>query len=232
MKIGFNLLLWTGHVTEANDALFPKLKAVGFDGVEIPIFDTSDPKHFSAVGRTIRDNGLECTAVTVLPDEAHNAISADAEIAGSHRSPQDASSSARTTPACRPSAGRIIRCWRSSRANIRARRNSNTPPRSTARSRRWPDRPASVVRDRGAQPLRVAPPQHDGAGRQLRPPRQPSELRHDVRHLPREHRGEGSCRRHRDPSGPPENSTTSTFPKTTAEPQDAATPRSRKRSAN
>jgi D-psicose/D-tagatose/L-ribulose 3-epimerase len=78
MKIGFNLLLWTGHVTEANYALFPKLKAVGFDGVEIPIFDTSDPKHFSAVGRTIRDNGLECTAVTVLPDEAHNAISADA----------------------------------------------------------------------------------------------------------------------------------------------------------
>lgn len=75
MKIGFNLLLWTGHVTEDNFSLFPKLKAVGYDGVEIPIFDTSDPEHFKKVGQAIRDNGLECTAVTILPDEPHNAIS-------------------------------------------------------------------------------------------------------------------------------------------------------------
>lgn len=77
MKIGFNLLLWTGHVTEDNFSLFRKLKAVGYDGVEIPIFDTSDPGHFKKVGQAIRDNGLECTAVTILPDEPHNAISAD-----------------------------------------------------------------------------------------------------------------------------------------------------------
>ena len=43
MKIGFNLLLYTGHVTEDNFALFPKLKEIGYDGVEIPIFDASDP---------------------------------------------------------------------------------------------------------------------------------------------------------------------------------------------
>jgi D-psicose/D-tagatose/L-ribulose 3-epimerase len=78
MKIGFNLLLWTGHVTEENHALFPKLKALGYDGVEIPVFDASNPGHFAGVGRVLRDNGLECTAVTVLPDEAHNAISPDA----------------------------------------------------------------------------------------------------------------------------------------------------------
>lgn len=78
MKIGFNLLLWTGHVTEANYELFPKLKKVGYDGVEFPIFDASDPSHYRAVGQVIRDAGLECTAVTVLPDEEHNAISAEA----------------------------------------------------------------------------------------------------------------------------------------------------------
>ncbi|MFZ4763822.1 MAG: sugar phosphate isomerase/epimerase family protein [Roseimicrobium sp.] len=78
MKIGFNLLLWTGHVTEDNFSLLPKLKAVGYDGVEIPIFDTSDPAHFVTIGRALKDNGLECTAVTILPDEAHNAISPDA----------------------------------------------------------------------------------------------------------------------------------------------------------
>lgn len=75
MKIGFNLLLWTGHVTEANYGTIEKLKAAGYDGVEVPIFDVSNPAHFKGVGQVLKDNGLECTAVTVLPDEAHNAIS-------------------------------------------------------------------------------------------------------------------------------------------------------------
>jgi D-psicose/D-tagatose/L-ribulose 3-epimerase len=79
MKIGFNLLLWTGHVTESDFHLFSKLKAVGYDGVEFPIFDVSNPAHFTKVGQAIKDNGLQCTAVTVLPDEAHNAISPDAK---------------------------------------------------------------------------------------------------------------------------------------------------------
>lgn len=78
MKIGFNLLLWTGHVTDADFHLFDKLKAAGYDGVEIPIFDVSSPAHFASVGKVLKDNGLECTAVTVLPDEAHNAISPEA----------------------------------------------------------------------------------------------------------------------------------------------------------
>ena len=79
MKIGFNLLLWTGHVTEENYSLFPALKSVGYDGVEIPIFDVSNPAHFKQIGQAMKDNGLEATAVTVLPDEAHNAISPDAK---------------------------------------------------------------------------------------------------------------------------------------------------------
>ncbi len=78
MKVGFNLLLWTGHVTENDFPTIEKLKAAGYDGVEIPIFDVSDPAHFKQVGQVIKDNGLEATAVTVLPDEAHNAISPDA----------------------------------------------------------------------------------------------------------------------------------------------------------
>ncbi len=78
MKIGFNLLLWTGHVTEENFPVIEKLKAAGYDGVEIPIFDVSNPAHFKQIGQVLKDNGLQCTAVTVLPDEEHNAISANA----------------------------------------------------------------------------------------------------------------------------------------------------------
>ncbi|MEZ5305045.1 MAG: sugar phosphate isomerase/epimerase [Verrucomicrobiales bacterium] len=78
MKIGFNLLLWTTHFGEENFPVLEKLKAVGYDGVEVPIFDTSDPEHFKKMGQVLKDNGLECTAVTVCPDEAHSAISPDA----------------------------------------------------------------------------------------------------------------------------------------------------------
>ena len=76
MKIGFNLLLWTPFVEEEHFHLLEKLKATGYDGVEIPLFG-GDPAHYRKVGEAIRDNGLECTAVTVIPDEERNPISPD-----------------------------------------------------------------------------------------------------------------------------------------------------------
>jgi D-psicose/D-tagatose/L-ribulose 3-epimerase len=75
MKVGFNLLLWTTHFVESQFDILTKLKNTGYDGVEIPIFDNSDPGHFKKIGQALKDNGLESTAVTVCPDEAHNAIS-------------------------------------------------------------------------------------------------------------------------------------------------------------
>ena len=39
MKTGFNLLLWTTHVAEQHLPLLAKLKACGYDGVEIPLFE-------------------------------------------------------------------------------------------------------------------------------------------------------------------------------------------------
>jgi len=77
MKIGFNMLLWTGHVTEDDFPLFKDIKKAGYDGVEIPLFG-GDPAHFKKVGKAIKDNGLGCTSVTVIPDEEHNPVSPDA----------------------------------------------------------------------------------------------------------------------------------------------------------
>ncbi|MEZ5935677.1 MAG: sugar phosphate isomerase/epimerase family protein [Alphaproteobacteria bacterium] len=76
MKTGFNLLLWTTHVTSEHVHLFETLKTTGYDGVEIPIFEGT-PEHFRTIGEAIRNAGLACTSVTVLPDEAHSAISPD-----------------------------------------------------------------------------------------------------------------------------------------------------------
>ncbi|MHC4226113.1 MAG: sugar phosphate isomerase/epimerase family protein [Planctomycetota bacterium] len=77
MKVGFNMLLWTTHVTDDDLPLLKSIKEAGYDGVEIPIF-AGDPEHFEKVGKAIKDNGLGCTSVTVIPDEEHNPLSADA----------------------------------------------------------------------------------------------------------------------------------------------------------
>jgi len=77
MKVGFNMLLWTGHVTEDDFPHMESIKKAGYDGVEIPIFG-GEPEHFEKVGKAIKDNGLGCTSVTVIPDEEHNPISAEA----------------------------------------------------------------------------------------------------------------------------------------------------------
>jgi D-psicose/D-tagatose/L-ribulose 3-epimerase len=76
MKVGFNMLLWTTHVTEEAFPLLEAIKKVGYDGVEIPLFE-GQPEHFEKVGKAIKDNGLGCTSVTVIPDEEHNPVSAD-----------------------------------------------------------------------------------------------------------------------------------------------------------
>jgi len=76
MKIGFNLLIWTTHVTEAHFPLFEKLKAVGYDGVEVPLFE-GDVAHFEKVGQALKDAGLLSTTVTCIPDAESSVISSD-----------------------------------------------------------------------------------------------------------------------------------------------------------
>jgi D-psicose/D-tagatose/L-ribulose 3-epimerase len=76
MKIGMNLLLWTPVVTEEHFGIFGKLKATGFDGVEVPLF-SGDVAHYKRVAQALKDNGLACTTCTVMPDEQHNPISAE-----------------------------------------------------------------------------------------------------------------------------------------------------------
>jgi D-psicose/D-tagatose/L-ribulose 3-epimerase len=78
MKYGMNMLLWTDTVTEAHRPVLEKLKGMGYDGVELPIFDLN-PDKFAAVGVWLDDLGLERTAVTCRgPDD--NPISSDAAV--------------------------------------------------------------------------------------------------------------------------------------------------------
>lgn len=78
MRIGMNLLLWTTHVTEDHFPVLGQLKAAGFDGVEIPIFE-GDEAHYRRLGQELDRLGLARTAVTVVGPEA-SPISPDASV--------------------------------------------------------------------------------------------------------------------------------------------------------
>jgi D-psicose/D-tagatose/L-ribulose 3-epimerase len=78
MKFGMNLLLWTGEINEGLLPVLEKLKKIGYDGVEVPIFG-GEPASFKPWAKRLDDIGLARTAVTIRT-EPDNPISADAKI--------------------------------------------------------------------------------------------------------------------------------------------------------
>lgn len=77
MKYGMNLLLWSGEVDEALLPTVEKLKGLGYDGVELPLFNLD--LDYAGLGKRLDDMGLERTAVTVRNVE-DNPISSDAKV--------------------------------------------------------------------------------------------------------------------------------------------------------
>ena len=73
MKIGMCMFLWTTHVTADHEALLRDIKATGFDGVEVPIFE-GDPDHYARLGALLDRIGLGRTAVAAMGDPAMNLI--------------------------------------------------------------------------------------------------------------------------------------------------------------
>ena len=78
MKIGMNLLLWTTTIDEDLFPIFDKLKAAGYDGVEVPIGD-EDTGNYRKVGQRLKELGLGCTSVTSVFEDG-NPASSDPKI--------------------------------------------------------------------------------------------------------------------------------------------------------
>jgi D-psicose/D-tagatose/L-ribulose 3-epimerase len=76
MKVGFCMLLWSTHVTEQHLPLLAGIKAAGYDGIEVPTFG-GDPAHYAWLRGKLADEGLEATAVGVMPGEGHSLVSDD-----------------------------------------------------------------------------------------------------------------------------------------------------------
>lgn len=79
MKIGFCMLLWTTHVTEKHRPILEALKATGYDGIEVPVFEGT-PDHYAAIGRMLDEIGLDRTTITVVPTPDKNPIDKDAAV--------------------------------------------------------------------------------------------------------------------------------------------------------
>ena len=75
MKTGMNLLLWATHVTGDHFPILAKLKKVGYEGVEIPIFE-GDVEHYKKIRKELDNQGLACTSVGLMTPEA-NPIASD-----------------------------------------------------------------------------------------------------------------------------------------------------------
>jgi D-psicose/D-tagatose/L-ribulose 3-epimerase len=78
MKIGINLYLWADHMDDGLLPVLEFLKRIGYDGVEVPIFDL-DESSWELWGGRLDDLGLERTANTVIAPE-HNPLSPDPDI--------------------------------------------------------------------------------------------------------------------------------------------------------
>lgn len=77
MRFGMNLFLWTADLTEEMAPVLEALAEIGFDGVEVPIFDTM--LDYADWGRRIADLGLDVTAVAARTPET-NPVSPDPAV--------------------------------------------------------------------------------------------------------------------------------------------------------
>jgi len=65
MKTGVNLMLWTGSFSRNDIPLIAKVKKLGFDSVELPLFNL-EIVDIPATRKALADSGLGCTACTVI----------------------------------------------------------------------------------------------------------------------------------------------------------------------
>ncbi len=78
MKFGANTLIWSESFGPDQFPLLPRIKAAGLDGVELPIFHLPGLQT-AAIRRALSDEGLGCTACTVIP-RGLSLVAADAAL--------------------------------------------------------------------------------------------------------------------------------------------------------
>lgn len=78
MKIGLNLLLWDATITDKHIEVMEKLAAMGYDGIEFPVF-SFDKAQSKRLRKELDRLKLKCTITSCVPPDA-NPTSADATV--------------------------------------------------------------------------------------------------------------------------------------------------------
>lgn len=65
-RLGVHLMVWSGNIGADEMALFPRISEMGYNGVEVPIFDPA-ALDTTAVRQACVNSGLACTASTAMP---------------------------------------------------------------------------------------------------------------------------------------------------------------------
>lgn len=74
MKVGINTLVLGAQPWTIDDRIFARLKMVGFDGIEMPIFE-GQPSDYADLGKRLDAAGLERTFVAIISDDDMNPVS-------------------------------------------------------------------------------------------------------------------------------------------------------------
>ncbi len=79
MRFGMNLLMWTDTLNDEMLRLLEQLKKIGYDAVEVPVFDLDNLNNYTKWGKRCDELGLARTGTAIRgPDQ--NPISSDAAV--------------------------------------------------------------------------------------------------------------------------------------------------------
>lgn len=78
MKIGISAFAWTARFTNAHLKLLPEVKSMGFDALEVPMFDPA-MLPIEEIRAAFEKNCVECTVCAILP-KPYNPISPNPKI--------------------------------------------------------------------------------------------------------------------------------------------------------
>ena len=188
MRYGMNLLLWADTLTDEALPLLDEIKEIGFDAVELPVFEV-DVEKYAKWGKHLDNAGLARTGVTVRGAD-DNPMSADPKV---RRKGVDANKAALD---CCQAAGceALVGPYHSALGYFSGAGPTEDEWNWAVESMRQVAEHAEKCKvTLGAgipQPLRVLSAEHGRRRRPLLPRREPSALQDDVRHVPFAHRGE------------------------------------------
>lgn len=79
MQVGVNLLCLSGFIEAEHLPWIERIKALGYDGVEIPVL-RGDPDHYAWLGGELDRLGLRRTTTSIVPGPEVSPVSSDPEV--------------------------------------------------------------------------------------------------------------------------------------------------------